>query len=79
MTWAHRPTGEPGMFEITRDGDVVGLFSLIPEAGWRVELLVEDAVHGLNNPVPLADRQFDGPAGDRLERRRAKIRGEAGR
>lgn len=89
MTWSHRPTGQAGVFEITRGGDVVGMFSLIPEAGWRVDMLVEDAVHGLNHPVPLAERGF-GDATQRLraeaearahrllEHRAAKIRGAGG-
>lgn len=78
MTWAHRPTGQPGVYELTRDGDVVGMLSLVPEAGWRIEMLVEDAVYGLNTPRPLTERQFEGRAAELLDRRRAKLRGRAG-
>lgn len=79
MTWSHRPTSTAGVWELCRDGVVVGGVSLLPEAGWRVDLLLDDVVHGLNNPVPLAERGFSGRGGELLERRRAKIRGEAGR
>lgn len=71
MAWAYRADhANPGVFHLTRDGDVVGAVSLLPEAGWRVELLVDDMVHGLNNPVPLDQRGFGGAAGDMLAKRR---------
>lgn len=66
--WAYRPTSTPHVYELLHDGRVAGGVSFItdlPEA-----LTMEDIVWGLNNPVPLADRGFRGPAKDMLERHR---------
>lgn len=46
----------PGVYHLFRDGDVVGGVTFLTEAGWRVDLLVDDVVHGLNHPVPLEQR-----------------------
>lgn len=76
MTWSARPVpGVEGVWHLLRDGEAVGGVSFLPEAGWRVGLLVEDVVAGLNSPVPIEGRQFGGRAGDMLAARRAQRAG----
>lgn len=79
MTWSYRATAVKGVWMLLRDNVEVGGISFLDEAGWRPEMLVQDAVEGLNNPVPLAERGFGGAGGDALARRRQKLAQEGRR
>lgn len=72
MTWSARPVSDvPGVYHLLRDGDVVGGITFLPEAGWRVDMLVADAVRGLNHPQTLDERGGFGGPPDMLAQRRA--------
>jgi hypothetical protein len=71
LAWTYRPTGTPHLYEVLRDGVVV-LSVAILAGHEREALLLEDIQHGLNEPVPLRDRGFQGAGGDMLTRRRSR-------
>lgn len=60
------------MWFLVRDGLELGTISFLDEAGWRPELLVQDAVFGLNHPIPLEQRRFAGPALAIIDEHRAR-------